>query len=65
MSQRHIQWLHEELPTLVSRGVLATEAAMRVRQYYIMSESAGRARWKRGGQLTGVFPSRFDATVPT
>jgi uncharacterized membrane protein len=42
MSQKHVRWLFEELPALVSKGVLPAEAAERVRQYY--GESAGRAR---------------------
>jgi hypothetical protein len=35
MSQKHVQWLFEELPALVSEGVLATEAAERARQFIL------------------------------
>lgn len=44
MSQRHIQWLHEELPTLVSKEVLTAEAADRVRHYYSGREGGARGR---------------------
>jgi uncharacterized membrane protein len=44
MSQRHIQWLQEELPTLVSQGVLTTEAAERLRRYYSGREGRARGR---------------------
>ena len=32
--QRGIQWLYEELPTLLSAGVLSTETATRLQQHY-------------------------------
>jgi uncharacterized membrane protein len=44
MSENHVPWLLEELPTLVSKGVLPTEAAQRVRQYYGESTSGARGR---------------------
>ena len=44
MSQKHVQWLFEELPTLVSKRVLPTEAAERVRRYYNDRDSASGAR---------------------
>lgn len=44
MNQRHIQWLHEELPTLVSKEVLSAEAADRVRRYYDEAALGARGR---------------------
>ena len=44
MSQRHIQWLQEELPTLVSKEVLTADAAERVRHYYNGREGGARGR---------------------
>lgn len=44
MSQKHIQWLQEELPTLVSQEVLSAEAAERVRHYYNGREGGARGR---------------------
>ena len=44
MSQRHVQWLREELPTLVCKEVLTTEAAERVRGYYSGREGGARER---------------------
>jgi uncharacterized membrane protein len=44
MSRKNIQWLHEELPTLVTHGVLTTEAAESVRHYYSGRESGARGR---------------------
>ena len=44
MSPKHVQWLLEELPTLVSKNVLPAEAAQRVRQYYGESTSGVRGR---------------------
>jgi len=34
MGKKAIQWLYQELPGLVARGILAQEAADRLRQYY-------------------------------
>ncbi|MBI2432514.1 MAG: DUF2157 domain-containing protein [Candidatus Hydrogenedentes bacterium] len=34
MKRKHILWLYEELPNLVSAGVLSAEGAARLRQYY-------------------------------
>ncbi len=34
MSKKNVQWLYEELPGLVSRGVLPKEAAEQLRQHY-------------------------------
>src|ERR1700733_353389 len=44
MSQKHVQWLHEELPTLVNEEVLTAEAAERMRRYYSGRESGARGR---------------------
>lgn len=47
MNQRHIQWLQEELPTLVNQGVLTTEAAERARCHYSGGKGGadGVGRW--------------------
>lgn len=34
MSRKAIQWLYKELPTLVSKGILSSETADKLRQYY-------------------------------
>ena len=34
MSNKHIQWLHEELPDLIKAGVLPTDVADKLRQHY-------------------------------
>jgi uncharacterized membrane protein len=45
MRDEHIQWLREELPTLVEQGVLTAEAAEQLRRHYgAPGERAGR-RW--------------------
>ena len=42
MSKKHIEWLYNELPNLVSHGVFTAECAERVREYY--GDEAGRNR---------------------
>ena len=43
--QRGIQWLYEELPTLLSAGVLSTETATRLQQYYGTVQVPVGGRW--------------------
>ena len=43
--QRGIQWLYEELPTLLSAGVLSTETATRLQQYYGTVQVHSGGRW--------------------
>jgi len=47
MTKKHVQWLYEELPGLVGKGVLPAESAERLRQHYGEPEAAGSAvkRW--------------------
>jgi hypothetical protein len=58
-NQKHMQWLYEELPDLVGRGVLTSETAERLRQHYGKIEGVGR-RWAvilfgiLGGALIGA-----------
>ena len=43
MSNKHIQWLYEELPALVQQGVVPTESAEKLRQHYgPVAKSDGR-----------------------
>jgi len=42
MGKRAIKWLYQELPVLVSKGVLAQEAADRLREYYGEIKDAGK-----------------------
>lgn len=43
--RKHVAWLYEQLPTLVSEGVLAPEAAVRLhRRYGVVDTHVGR-RW--------------------
>ena len=57
MSQRHIQWLHEELPTLVSKGVLTTEAAEGVR--FLLETQAADGTWEEDDFTATGFPKHF------
>ncbi|MGD0016052.1 MAG: DUF2157 domain-containing protein [Verrucomicrobiia bacterium] len=34
MSKKHVQWLYEELPTLVNQGVVSTETAEKLRRHF-------------------------------
>jgi uncharacterized membrane protein len=43
-NSKHVQWLYEELPDLVGRGIVTTETAERLRQHYGSVEGGGR-RW--------------------
>ena len=45
MSKRHVQWLYEELPDLVGRGVVPGEVAEKLRQHYGDVEGGGGKRW--------------------
>ena len=40
-----MQWLHEELPNLVGKGVLSMETAEKLRQHYGEVENGGGRRW--------------------
>jgi uncharacterized membrane protein len=60
MNQRHVEWLYEELPDLVGKGVLPAESAEKVRQHYGELETGGGFRWAivlfsiLGGALIGA-----------
>ena len=43
--RKHVAWLYEQLPTLVSEGVLASEAAARLHQRYGVVEAHLGRRW--------------------
>lgn len=43
--RKHVAWLYEQLPTLVSEGVLAPEAAARLHQRYGVVDVHGGRRW--------------------
>jgi len=45
MSKRHLQWLYQELPMLVSSGIVPAETAERLRQHYGEAEAGGGRRW--------------------
>ena len=47
MDRRTLQWLHQELPELVSQGVVPPEIAQRIRMHYGEPEAAGikTKRW--------------------
>ena len=45
MSKRHVQWLYQELPMLVSRGIVPAETAEQLRQHYGEVEAGGGKRW--------------------
>lgn len=44
MGKKAIKWLYQELPGLVTKGILTQEAADRLRQYYSEVESAAK-KW--------------------
>ena len=44
MSLKHVQWLQEELPTLVTQGILTADTAERVRQHYAETACGARGR---------------------
>jgi uncharacterized membrane protein len=44
MGKRAIKWLYQELPELVSKGILAQDAADKLRQYYGEVKDAGK-KW--------------------
>jgi hypothetical protein len=60
MSKRNVQWLYEELPGLVGKGVLPAETAEKLRQHYGNAETGGGKRWAiilfgiLGGALIGA-----------
>ena len=45
MSNKHLQWLHEELPGLVQAGVLPSEVAEKLRQHYGPAPERARKNW--------------------
>lgn len=44
VSKRHVQWLYEQLPTLVRDGILPAESAERLRKHYGEVEPGGGRR---------------------
>ena len=34
MKEKNIKWLYEELPVLISKGILTQETAEEIRKYY-------------------------------
>jgi uncharacterized membrane protein len=60
MSKRHVQWLYQELPKLVSAGILPPETADRLRRHYGDAEPGGGNPWALlvmgilGGALIGA-----------
>lgn len=59
MSKKHVQWLYEELPDLVGKGVLPAESAEKLRQHY-GEPATGSRNWAivlfsiLGGALIGA-----------
>jgi len=46
MNKQHVQWLYEELPGLVGKGVLPAEVAERIRRHYGEPDAPGSsAKW--------------------
>lgn len=60
MSKKNVQWLYEELPGLVGKGILPVETAEKLRQHYGDAETGGGKRWAvvlfgiLGGALIGA-----------
>jgi uncharacterized membrane protein len=45
MSKQHLRWLYQELPTLVSSGIVPADTAERLRRHFGEVEEGGGKRW--------------------